>query len=63
VTTYTKEELRRPARISRVFRGKEDRGVWTVVIHLEAEGWGAGLRMPLYVGRGGDPDAARRTGT
>lgn len=43
--TYTREELRVPAKITRLFRGKEDHGIWTVVVHLESPtgGWGQGF--------------------
>ena len=45
MTTYTKEKLRRPARITSVFRGKEDHGIWTVSVMLEGPtgGWGQGF--------------------
>jgi len=36
-------DLRRPAKIERVFRGKEDHGIETVTIHLEGPGWGQGF--------------------
>jgi hypothetical protein len=38
--TWTREELRRPARIASVFRGKEDHGVFTVSIGLNGQTWG-----------------------
>jgi hypothetical protein len=42
---FTRVELRRSARITSVFRGQEDHGIETVVVHLEGDpsGWGQGF--------------------
>ena len=42
---YTRDELRRPARIASIFRGVEEHGIHTVTVHLEgvSGGWGQGF--------------------
>lgn len=43
--TYSREDLRQPAKIVRVFRGQEDHGIWTVSVRLEGKGWGQAFGM------------------
>lgn len=40
---FTKEELRRPATIEKVFVGYEDHGIMTVIVSVVGSGWGQGF--------------------